>query len=112
MIFFGVYRCSAFSSAFLERSSRWKVHRSSRLYSSQSPARRSPTCATTDDTALTEEDRFMRTKEKALIEQAAMSKAKEIIDRSGSLYDTVKEARWQYKVHRRAKEILEDLGDN
>lgn len=52
---------------------------------------------------------FRRTKEKALIEQAAMSKAKEIIDRSGSLYDAVKEARWQYKVHRRAKEILEDL---
>lgn len=55
---------------------------------------------------------FRRTKEKALIEQAAMRKAKDIIDRSENMHDAVKEARWQYKVCRRAKEILEDLGDN
>lgn len=52
----------------------------------------------------------MRAKERALIEQAAMREAKDIIDQAGNLHDAVKKARWQYKVQRRAKEILEDLG--
>ena len=52
----------------------------------------------------------MKAKERALIEQAAMRKAKDFIDRSKNLHDAVKEARWQYKVCRRANEILEDLG--
>lgn len=59
---------------------------------------------------MTEEDRFMRAKERALLEQAAMRMAKDFIDRSENLHDAVKEVRWQYKVCRRAKEILEDLG--
>lgn len=54
----------------------------------------------------------MKAKERALIEQAAMRKAKDLIDRSENMHDAVKEARWQYKVCRRAKEILEDLGGN
>ena len=54
----------------------------------------------------------MRAKERALIEQAAMREAKDLIDKAESLHDAVKEAHWQYKVHRRAKEILEDLGGN
>lgn len=61
---------------------------------------------------MTDEDRFVKAKERALIEQAAMRKAKDLIDRSENMHDAVKEARWQYKVCRRAKEILEDLGGN
>jgi hypothetical protein len=52
----------------------------------------------------------MKAKKRALLEQAAMREAKDLIDQAGNLRDAVKEARWQFKVHRRAKEILEDLG--
>ena len=110
MIFLGVYRWPGSSSARLVRSQQPTSHQSQRSSYWELPPHRSHSCAGTGTAALTEEDRFMRAKERALIEQAAMRKAKDIIDRSENLHDAVEEARWQYKVCRRAKEILEDLG--
>lgn len=110
MGFFGVYRRQGRCWVFLDRSQPRRDPYSQPSFSWGSQSHRSPTCATTDDTALTEEDRFMKTRKRALLEQAAMREAKDLIDQAGNLRDAVKEARWQFKVHRRAKEILEDLG--
>ena len=112
MSFFGVYRRQGRCLAFLVRSRPVKDPCPQPSFSWRSPLRPSQSCVGTGNTGLTEEDRFMRAKERALIEQAAMREAKDLIDKAESLHDAVKEAHWQYKVHRRAKEILEDLGGN
>lgn len=110
MILLGVYRWPGSSSALLVRSQRPTSHQSQRSSCWGSQPHPSHSCAGTGTTALTDEDRFMKTMKRALLEQAAMRMAKDFIDRSENMHDAVKEARWQYKVCRRAKEILEDLG--